>query len=227
MDLGTQDHYHGAVLATTRSRIDTLPLIAGPAVLNLVNTISWRGAPERQHDHLTSAEACLVWADRAEVITPDERETLRIRVDEDPKAAEALIDGLYRLRRAVGEVVGQGWPAGPPAEAKAAIIDALTHSDLIASPTEPDADPRLSPGYRWMVSQVDEHTPHRRLALDLESLLTSPLSRIGVCADEDCQWIFLDTSRAQNRRWCSSADCGNRHRVQQHHRRHARSVAHS
>jgi predicted RNA-binding Zn ribbon-like protein len=200
-------------------------LIAGPAVLDLVNTISWRGAPERQQDHLASAEDCLVWALRAEVITPDERESLQVRVDQDPKAAEALVGGLHRLRQTIAEFVGRTWPAGSPDEVRAAIIEALAHSDLIAAPAEAGGDPGRPPGYRWTVRDVDEHTARRRLALDLESLLTTPLGRIGVCADEECQWIFLDTSRAQNRRWCSSADCGNRHRVQQHHRRRARSAA--
>jgi predicted RNA-binding Zn ribbon-like protein len=122
----------------------------------------------------------------------------------------------------VAEVVGQPWTAAPPAAARTAIIEALDHSELTAAPTKPGDDSGSPRGYRWMVSDIDEHTPRRRLALDLEALLTAPLGRIGACADEDCQWIFLDTSRAQNRRWCSSADCGNRHRVQQHHRRQGR-----
>jgi predicted RNA-binding Zn ribbon-like protein len=198
-----------------------LPLIAGPAVLNLVNTISWRGASDQRHDHLRSAEDCLVWAVRAEVITAEEREILRVRVEGDREAAQELIDGLHQLRRTVADVVEQVWPAGPPAEAKAAIVEALTHSDLVAVPTEPGAG--ASPRYLWTVSHLDERTPRRRLALDLDALLTAPLGRIGVCADESCGWIFLDTSRGLNRRWCSSADCGNRHRVQQYHRRRADS----
>ena len=63
---------------------------------------------------------------------------------------------------------------------------------------------------------VDAETPRRRLALDLQDLLLAPPGRIGACADAECAWMFLDTSRSRNRLWCSSAACGNRYRVRQH-----------
>ncbi len=38
------------------------------------------------------------------------------------------------------------------------------------------------------------------------------MSRLGVCADEDCEGIVLDLSRNRSRRFCSTA-CGNRNAV--------------
>jgi predicted RNA-binding Zn ribbon-like protein len=38
------------------------------------------------------------------------------------------------------------------------------------------------------------------------------LSRLGVCADDDCDGIVLDLSRNRSRRYCSTA-CGNRNSV--------------
>ncbi len=38
------------------------------------------------------------------------------------------------------------------------------------------------------------------------------LSRLGVCADEDCLGLVLDLSRNRSRRYCSTA-CGNRNAV--------------
>ncbi|WP_082946716.1 CGNR zinc finger domain-containing protein [Mycobacterium sp. ACS4054] len=44
--------------------------------------------------------------------------------------------------------------------------------------------------------------------------------RIGAAAsDDDCGWLFLDTSHRHNRRWCSAADCGNRARVRRFYER--------
>ena len=40
---------------------------------------------------------------------------------------------------------------------------------------------------------------------------------LGVCAGDDCRWAYLDVSRRQDRRWCSSADCGNRDRARRHY----------
>ena len=49
------------------------------------------------------------------------------------------------------------------------------------------------------------------VARDAVDLLGSPLAdRIRECAAEDCAQLFLDTSRAGRRRWCSMATCGAR-----------------
>ncbi|MBA3718950.1 MAG: CGNR zinc finger domain-containing protein [Nocardioidaceae bacterium] len=41
------------------------------------------------------------------------------------------------------------------------------------------------------------------------------------CGDREYGWVFVDISRGHRRRWCSSADLGNRESV----RRHAARVA--
>jgi predicted RNA-binding Zn ribbon-like protein len=49
------------------------------------------------------------------------------------------------------------------------------------------------------------------LARDAVDLLGGPLAdRIRECSAEDCALLFLDTSRAGRRRWCSMAACGAR-----------------
>lgn len=34
-------------------------------------------------------------------------------------------------------------------------------------------------------------------------------SRLRVCENEDCRWIFYDTTRSRTRRWCEDSACGN------------------
>ena len=49
------------------------------------------------------------------------------------------------------------------------------------------------------------------VARDAVDLLGGPLAdRIRECGAEDCALLFLDTSRAGRRRWCSMASCGAR-----------------
>jgi predicted RNA-binding Zn ribbon-like protein len=43
--------------------------------------------------------------------------------------------------------------------------------------------------------------------------------RIRVCSAPDCAYIYLDTSRAGTRRWCSMQRCGNRAKVRAHRAR--------
>ena len=50
-------------------------------------------------------------------------------------------------------------------------------------------------------------------------LADEDLSRLRQCQDDDCGWLFLDRSKNGSRRWCSSADCGNRARAKRHYAR--------
>ncbi len=50
-------------------------------------------------------------------------------------------------------------------------------------------------------------------------LAASDLALVGECAGEGCSWLFLDTSRKRNRRWCSMEDCGNRAKAKRHYAR--------
>ncbi|MBB5632956.1 putative RNA-binding Zn ribbon-like protein [Cryobacterium mesophilum] len=49
--------------------------------------------------------------------------------------------------------------------------------------------------------------------------------RIRECAAEDCRYLYLDTSRSGNRRWCSMQRCGNRAKVRAHRSRTATRTA--
>ncbi|WP_395245778.1 CGNR zinc finger domain-containing protein [Agromyces sp. MMS24-K17] len=56
-----------------------------------------------------------------------------------------------------------------------------------------------------------------RDAVDLFS--PDHLARIRECSAEDCDYVYLDTSRAATRRWCSMQRCGNRAKVRAHRAR--------
>jgi len=65
-----------------------------------------------------------------------------------------------------------------------------------------------------------------RLADDAMSLLRGPaVARLGACAG--CGWLFVDTSRAHARRWCSMNACGVRDKMRRYHQRQATVVRHA
>ena len=206
-------------MAIDRSRAGTLPLIGGRPVLDLVNTLSWRGDPARTQDHLQGAGDALTWARHAGVLTSTEAAAVRAHLERHPGAEPGMLGGLRRLRTLVADAV---LTAEQPRteDLEPVLLEALTHSHLRPEREAFTATSERSGGaHRWQVTGLDEHTVTRRLALDLLDLLSSPHGRLGQCADPACRWAFLDTSRAQNRQWCSSTDCGNRHRVREHQRR--------
>jgi predicted RNA-binding Zn ribbon-like protein len=71
-----------------------------------------------------------------------------------------------------------------------------------------------SEGWDWVLAQ---------LALSFANLLASEeRSRIKICQNDDCKWVFYDGTKAQTRRWCSDKVCGNRERVRRARARMAR-----
>jgi predicted RNA-binding Zn ribbon-like protein len=48
---------------------------------------------------------------------------------------------------------------------------------------------------------------------------TQQLDRLKMCASDECEWIFFDQSKPANRRWCSSARCGNRAKTRSYRER--------
>ncbi|WP_205719894.1 CGNR zinc finger domain-containing protein [Agromyces luteolus] len=71
-------------------------------------------------------------------------------------------------------------------------------------------------GARWR----DDLAPGRRVGaravLEWADLQGPEGSRIRPCAASDCQHFFIDTSRANTRRWHSMETCGNRAKARRH-----------
>lgn len=53
----------------------------------------------------------------------------------------------------------------------------------------------------------------------VELFAANPTDRIRECAADDCELVFYDESRSNNRRWCSMRRCGNRAKVRAHRAR--------
>ena len=63
-----------------------------------------------------------------------------------------------------------------------------------------------------------------RIAASLADTLASrQRDRCKTCANEDCRWVFYDTTKARTRRWCSDKVCGNRERVRRARARSSRN----
>ena len=57
------------------------------------------------------------------------------------------------------------------------------------------------------------------LILMAGQLLDEHPARMRKCANPDCPFWFLDTTRSGTRRWCSMTVCGNRLKARRHYRR--------
>lgn len=72
--------------------------------------------------------------------------------------------------------------------------------------------------YDWHLHAVDDDQPLvTRIIVEtamamIDVIRTDEMSRLDVCADDDCLGIVLDLSRNRSRRFCSTT-CGNRNAV--------------
>lgn len=91
--------------------------------------------------------------------------------------------------------------------------------NLFAAP--PDIPPVL-PGGGRQAGRTNAR-PHQALgtvARDAVRLFGPEADgRIRECSADDCDLVYLDTSRSGNRRWCSMQRCGNRAKVRAHRAR--------
>ena len=81
-------------------------------------------------------------------------------------------------------------------------------------------------GYDWHLHAIAPDRPLAdRIIVEtamamIDVIRADELSRLGVCADDDCEGLVLDLSRNRSRRFCSTA-CGNRNAVAAYRARQA------
>jgi predicted RNA-binding Zn ribbon-like protein len=70
------------------------------------------------------------------------------------------------------------------------------------------------------------HSARARLLWSAAELLTGPRrERVRQCDNPECRYLFLDASKAGNRRWCDMSSCGNRAKAHRHYRRRREAEA--
>lgn len=182
--------------------------IGGDVAVDFFNTVDWRLDPGRRHERLPTYRHLLAWMSRCGLLTDHQVEALAGRAHEHPDLASAEHDRVIEMREDTYDALnGHGHPEVLQRHLSSA------HADSGLS-LDPDG------GWTWAPATLGLATPRHVLALELSRMMTSPsVMRLSRCADQHCGWVFLDTSRQRNRRWCSSADCGNRNRVRAHYRR--------
>jgi predicted RNA-binding Zn ribbon-like protein len=60
-------------------------------------------------------------------------------------------------------------------------------------------------GWDWILAEIA-----RSFA---ETLSGGESTRVKICRNDDCRWVFYDRTKGKTRCWCSDKSCGNRERV--------------
>ncbi len=200
-----------AATAHPSYRVARPKLVGGALCLDFVNTVEWRGAPERA-DRLTDYGELLIWAEAAGAIDGGTRRRLAAAARRDPAAAAAALADARALREDIAKAL-----SGPPRPALAARLNAWLARAPGRRRLAAAAD-----GFGWAApgAGADLWTPVWPPLWSAADLLVSGRAgRVRACGDRRCGWLFLDNSRSRPRRWCSMESCGNRAKARRHYRR--------
>ena len=185
-------------------------LIGGWLCLDYANTINGHSSAT-PHEYLSRYPDLVIWSRRARLLTDAEAERLLRLAREDPRTAAAVHQRAIQLRETIFRIFSAlALRRSPQAADIAALNEARLEALNLSSISARDGGYALD----W----TDKSALDRMLwpiALSAAELLTSPhLTRVRECAGDRCDWLFVDSSRNQLRRWCSMAECGNRSKSQ-------------
>ena len=191
-------------------------MVGGRTCLDFVNTASQRRVGPFK-DRLQSYEDLVLWAVAAEQLTEAEATDLRRKAAADPAGAAAVLERGRELRESIYRVfssraAGRELPAADLKRiseeyGRAAVNRVLTPSNVGVCQFE------------WQTHDSLER-PLWPVAVSATNLIASEDAlRVKECATENCNWLFLDSSKNRSRRWCDMKECGNRAKARRHYRR--------
>jgi len=182
--------------------------------LDYADTRYWRGS-ETPTESLHSLEDVLAWCSKSSALGSRNVDTVAAWWGDHPRQAAIAFEEAIVLREAIYRIFSTGAAGGAPSQSD---VDELNGA-LARAPGRHRLH-RVRGGYAWQVDRLKPDASHL-LAPVLWSagdLLVGPrLAKVRACANEKCQWLFLDDSKSGTRRWCSMSMCGNRAKAHRHY----------
>jgi predicted RNA-binding Zn ribbon-like protein len=193
----------------------------GRLCLDFVNTISGDRSG-RPTERMGTYADLVGWARQAEIVDDVGARRLLAEARRRPGEADAAVRDALELREALYRIftaaaAGDELPAGDLARLSDALARALSHRRIVRGGPACCA-------LAWTDPPDALDAPVWRVATSAAELLTSErdLARVRQCGLHDtheCSWLFIDSTRARTRRWCSMKDCGNKAKARRHYER--------
>jgi predicted RNA-binding Zn ribbon-like protein len=186
--------------------------------IRFVNTVAWR-LRDPVEDRVKTTTALLDWFAAVGVADASFAARLQAHWENHPREGEKFRKSAVRLREAIYQILLSQIDGKAFDRSALKILNAATGAQvrglgIVAS----------KGGLTWRSDKRHSAADDllRPIAWSAVGLLMGSRSgKVRQCQDErGCGWLFVDESRAQNRRWCSMGDCGNRAKVLRHYHRH-------
>lgn len=189
--------------------------------IRFVNTAAWR-LREPSEERLPDADALLAWVGRNGIGDAGRMKGTPVR-RADAKARQIAYQAAIGLREAIYQILIARIKGDAPPDAALKLFN-----QLLASATSGAEVAWRAGALMWGVqSHSGGFDFLKPIIISAAALMTGPRAgQLKQCQDDrGCGWLFVDESRAQNRRWCAMGDCGNRAKARRHYDRVRRNVA--
>jgi predicted RNA-binding Zn ribbon-like protein len=182
-------------------------LSGGDVSLDFVNTVDVRPT-ENPKELLPTHAELFSWARQAGLITRMQELNLLKKAARNPTEAETARKSAIALRELLFQIFTHTIDDEEIQESLLTkwnryVQRAMDHYELVMGKDgfewRSNANPLEFDSFQWAIVH------------SAVTLLTGPdKDRLRRCAQDYCDWLFLDESRRGNRRWCDMSICGNR-----------------
>jgi predicted RNA-binding Zn ribbon-like protein len=187
-----------------------LAFVGGHSGLDFVNSVKYRGS-SNNGDRLVEFLDIVKWAHIAELLDAAECRLL-MQANKSAKKIGKLHSEICVFREAVRVVLA------PNSQSKPTFSNAAQIVERAISKLRPDV--RIDRETRALVQSFPVQKPRDLMAriVDCVRDLLSQRSglKIKTCDGHDCDWMFVDRTKAKRRKWCDTRTCGNNARVRRH-----------
>ncbi len=191
-------------------------LTGGILCLDFVNTVDNRPM-ENARDLLGSYVDLVGWSAQSGLIDEEQAGRLRRKAKRKVTASRETLVRARILREALFEIFSSAFLRTAPPTDALAVLNAEIPLAFSSQAIEITDDGYQLKGMEEKDTLDLTLLPVVRSAVDL--LTSLDLSRVRVCAAENCEWLFIDRSRNRTRQWCDMRVCGNRAKARRHYRR--------
>ncbi|HZO74382.1 MAG TPA: ABATE domain-containing protein [Ktedonobacteraceae bacterium] len=184
--------------------------------LNFANTLEDR-ASDAPRELLTSYDDLIEWAEQAQIVTSEQARELLAEAESHKGKAEKILQRARDWREVLYRIFLMLASGERPQEADLRLLNVALAQAMVHARIIPAGD---GFAWRWDVEPRALDWPLWPVIRSAADILTSEeVQAVRVCAADDCNWLFLDTSKNRSRRWCDMKTCGNRAKARKHHER--------
>lgn len=197
----------------------TFEFIGGELCLDFCNTLG--GAREiNTTEYLRDYGDLVEWGRQAGVINAEDGDRLLQEAERQPEQAQAVLERARKLRESIYALFSSRDLGEMPDVRDLVTLNQELARSLGRSQIVQEADD-FAWGWRPDPASLDVMLgPVARSAADL--LTSNELPQVSECANDECNWLFVDRSRNHSRQWCDMKSCGNVVKVRRYRARKRR-----